>query len=895
MNSKSYIFKLTILIFLGTLSASFSQQIDDTCSLNLKFYENQYNRGEFETVDSALRSCLESANLTFTQKKDYYRLLAMNSIAFDNIPLAESDIKELLKIDQNYKIRSDDPFVFQVLLNQLRFSNAKFVTSVSKISENINEAPANIILLTKEEIKQRGYKDLEEVFHDMPGFDVSKTSGGTYSSIYQRGYRTGNNNDRSLILVDGIEDNDIWSNNIWLSRQYSLSNIKQFEVIHGPASTMYGANAFGGVYNILTLTPSDMIPSFDENFGFNGFFGTGSYNTKEADFTMAFRKNKLSATVTARIHTSDEYDRSGYSDFDFDYGLNELTSYQALRMTYNSAIGSEHYTTQVDSDGDGAIDYVQYNAEGAILARNLDNLGYNFDQPNGKIKYSNESINKYVQAKIYYGDFTLGVQHWSNEEGLAWFNDLYFSGTNNGTKWQPTQNTAYLKYDKNISSKLNITNIASYKFHELGKNTGLSSVPTLYYQAENGTTGLSNSNYSALESSAYLDMNYLNGSSAVSKYATEASLLGHSALPNWNYRRYILSSNQTRNELKVTYNGDLLKVVTGLEGRYSEVQENYTFNDDDTAIEHNIIDVGFYAQGNYTYRKLKAVIGGRVDYNRIDDDGGFGFVFNPRFALVYPIKKFVIKGIYSEAFKDATNFDKYSISAGSRDIPNPTLPPEKVNTTEFSILWDNSTELKNKFKVFAELSAFSSKFSGAIQTVQTASGLQNQDVGSLEIKGGQFRTNLSYSNLDLELNYTYTDPFSIAYDSDANSFSDPVRVGDIATHKGNVILNWKFKTRDAENSAVFNWNNRLNISEARKTGAGTTVSGNPYDSIKGFSILNSYLSFETKAGLIFGIGINNALDTEWFVPGARTASGIVASRVPQQKRNYFFRIGYDLR
>ena len=216
MNSKSYIFKGTILIFLGTLSASFSQQIDDTCSLNLKFYENQYNRGEFETVDSALRSCLESANLTFTQKKDYYRLLAMNSIAFDNIPLAESDIKELLKIDQNYKIRSDDPFVFQVLLNQLRFSNAKFVTSVSKISENINEAPANIILLTKEEIKQRGYKDLEEVFHDMPGFDVSKTSGGTYSSIYQRGYRTGNNNDRSLILVDGID----YSHIVWLSRQY---------------------------------------------------------------------------------------------------------------------------------------------------------------------------------------------------------------------------------------------------------------------------------------------------------------------------------------------------------------------------------------------------------------------------------------------------------------------------------------------------------------------------------------------------------------------------------------------------------------------------------------------------------------------------------------------------
>ena len=56
----------------------------------------------------------------------------MNSIAMDQMEIAESDIKQLLKIDQNYKLRSDDPFVFKSLLNDLRYSNTKFVTSVSK-------------------------------------------------------------------------------------------------------------------------------------------------------------------------------------------------------------------------------------------------------------------------------------------------------------------------------------------------------------------------------------------------------------------------------------------------------------------------------------------------------------------------------------------------------------------------------------------------------------------------------------------------------------------------------------------------------------------------------------------------------------------------------------------
>ena len=56
-----------------------------------------------------------------------------------------------------------------------------------------------------------------------------------------------------------------------------------------------------------------------------------------------------------------------------------------------------------------------------------------------------------------------GFQYWSNNEGIAWYNDSYFAGTDNGNKWNPTQISTYLKYDNDISEKWNISNLFLYK------------------------------------------------------------------------------------------------------------------------------------------------------------------------------------------------------------------------------------------------------------------------------------------------------------------------------------------------------------------------------------------------------------------------------------------------
>jgi hypothetical protein len=107
--------KLTFFIF--QICLCFAIYGQDKCkSINLKDIEADYQIGKFESVENSLRSCLENGNVTYTIKKEGYRLLAMNSIAMDLMGRAEQDVRELLKIDRNYTKNSDDPIVFLRLI-----------------------------------------------------------------------------------------------------------------------------------------------------------------------------------------------------------------------------------------------------------------------------------------------------------------------------------------------------------------------------------------------------------------------------------------------------------------------------------------------------------------------------------------------------------------------------------------------------------------------------------------------------------------------------------------------------------------------------------------------------------------------------------------------------------
>ncbi|CAN0400207.1 unnamed protein product, partial [Scytosiphon promiscuus] len=142
-----------------------------TCDLNI--LENEYNIGRFEEVNTRLRACLETLKENEILYQDALRLLAMNSIMMDSMDMAIEDVNALLDFNSDYNFRSNDPYIFRELVKKYKSYGGITVTSVSKFEETLDETPATIFVVTEEQIKNRGYLDIEQIFHDIPGFSIS--------------------------------------------------------------------------------------------------------------------------------------------------------------------------------------------------------------------------------------------------------------------------------------------------------------------------------------------------------------------------------------------------------------------------------------------------------------------------------------------------------------------------------------------------------------------------------------------------------------------------------------------------------------------------------------------------------------------------------------------------
>jgi len=124
------------------------------------------------------------------------------------------------------------------------------VVTVTRSEVKLKEAPAAVYVITDKDIRERGYRTLADALHDVPGFDFQHNYGTFPDVVHQRGLV--GNNQRSLLYIDGVPDNNISENAMLAgSLRFPLHNVKRIEVLAGPASALYGANAFNGIINVI--------------------------------------------------------------------------------------------------------------------------------------------------------------------------------------------------------------------------------------------------------------------------------------------------------------------------------------------------------------------------------------------------------------------------------------------------------------------------------------------------------------------------------------------------------------------------------------------------------------------------------------------------------------------
>ncbi|MBI5554890.1 MAG: TonB-dependent receptor plug domain-containing protein [Elusimicrobia bacterium] len=120
---------------------------------------------------------------------------------------------------------------------------------------NIKNAPGIVTLITAEEIKMSGARDLIDVLRQVPGFNFGLDVEGAVS-LGMRGIW--GQEGKILLLIDGQEFNDLLYSSLEFGNHFSLAQIKQIEIIRGPGSAIYGGFAELGVINIVTKKAGDI-------------------------------------------------------------------------------------------------------------------------------------------------------------------------------------------------------------------------------------------------------------------------------------------------------------------------------------------------------------------------------------------------------------------------------------------------------------------------------------------------------------------------------------------------------------------------------------------------------------------------------------------------------------
>ena len=130
----------------------------------------------------------------------------------------------------------------------------RIVVTASRYGQDPLDAPSTVTVLSKDTIERSGALNIPDLLRRVVGVDVMSMS-AAQPDLSIRGFNRELSN-KVLVLIDGRSVYwDFIGTTFWSSLPIAMTDIERIEVIRGPGSAVYGANAMTGVVNIITKTP----------------------------------------------------------------------------------------------------------------------------------------------------------------------------------------------------------------------------------------------------------------------------------------------------------------------------------------------------------------------------------------------------------------------------------------------------------------------------------------------------------------------------------------------------------------------------------------------------------------------------------------------------------------
>jgi vitamin B12 transporter len=227
-----------------------------------------------------------------------------------------------------------------------------FVTA-ARMPQPITHVLADVTVISQDEILRSGVQSLTELLQRQPGVEVTQSGGpGSTSGAFIRGANTG----QTLVLIDGLRAGSSSSGTTSLEA-IPLDQIDHIEILRGPASSLYGADAIGGVVQVFTKRTEGS--TFTPNLS----AGYGTYNTGAVSAGFAGTTGSLRYSLQAGGRTSDGFnaianpDNFGYNPDRDGFNTQNLSANLGWTWANGQELSAQYFGNRLNSQFDGGFPY----------------------------------------------------------------------------------------------------------------------------------------------------------------------------------------------------------------------------------------------------------------------------------------------------------------------------------------------------------------------------------------------------------------------------------------------------------------------------------------------------------------------------------------------------------
>ena len=216
------------------------------------------------------------------------------------------------------------------------------VSVASKREESISDAPGIMNVVTSDDIRLYGARNLRDILDRQPNMQIVGSNVFPHNAAFIRGGGLTHADNTNLLLLNGrpIRESHGGGINTDIYRNFPIASIKRIEIIRGPGSVLYGTNAFNGVINIVTKQERDSSK-------LQASVDYGSFNSKSVNVSGGGTYGELTAHGGISYLNSNGWDWSATDEAGVTQIIqNESSGYETVitadfkGITFNSIIGN---------------------------------------------------------------------------------------------------------------------------------------------------------------------------------------------------------------------------------------------------------------------------------------------------------------------------------------------------------------------------------------------------------------------------------------------------------------------------------------------------------------------------------------------------------------------------